>query len=724
MRLVRYKATFHPRRAGLLAALVAACGTLVLGLSGGLAATPGTPYDVSVVEAPNPQSDSAWGERMAVAGDLTGDGVKDLFVATPSEGGDLTGRVRLLSGSDRSVVRVIDPPDSDRQAFLGFGYFISVLGDVDGDGKDDLAVGSDPADPAIPRRVWVFSGSTGDLLYRIANPEGTSPTRFGRRVGRAGDVSKPGPGGTAVPGQDGAPDIVVGDAGYDQPDAAEDRGRAYIFDGRTGALLRPLDVPAGDLPCDRCNFGAAVQGPGDVDGDGVDDQLVDATQFQGLRGRMYLFSGKTGGLIRSIDDPEPDDSQVFFGFQDVAPLSPGDVNGDGFADVYGGGFEQDGPAGQAQGKAWVFSGKTGDVLYALEDPTPTEGGQFGWSMTKTTDYNGDGRPDLYIGQAPHHSPGDQNGGTYVLDGQDGSLLKALELPTADRQFGGSGLGPNLGWSIAAPGDLNGDGEPDFLAAAPFYDVGPSPNQGRVYAFLSGSAGVPPGPTTQPPGVKPPAAGPPSRRPVCAKVSRFSRAGVRPRGRGVRLVVAPRPKRPVMVDIFQVSRGRSIGRFRRVASFRTSRSLTWSGRSNLPSSRRVTDGYYVVQMRSRAAGGGGDVRRFALKRSQRRFSRMPRYTLPNGCGTLSALRLASPVFGGRQQRPLRIGLRLRRAAAVSVELRRGKRVVRRTAYKTIPAESNQSRAFSARGLRPGTYAVVVRIRRTGQLLTRTVYARRL
>jgi hypothetical protein len=48
---------------------------------------------------------------------------------------------------------------------------------------------------------------------------------------------------------------------------------------------------------------------------------------------------------------------------------------------------------------YVFSGKTGEPLYALNDATPEFGGQFGWSMDKT-DYNGDGTPDLYIGQAP------------------------------------------------------------------------------------------------------------------------------------------------------------------------------------------------------------------------------------------------------------------------------------------------------------------------------------
>ncbi len=116
----------------------------------------------------------------------------------------------------------------------------------------------------------------------------------------------------------------------------------------------------------------------------------------------------------------------------------------------------------------------GPPIHDIKDPTPAEGGQFGWSLAKT-DYNKDGTPDLYVGQSPHHVSGsgiDQSGGTYVYNGRDGSLLKSLELPASDAQPGASGNnGSNLGWAIAAPGDLNGDGEPDYVAGAPFTDVG-------------------------------------------------------------------------------------------------------------------------------------------------------------------------------------------------------------------------------------------------------------
>jgi hypothetical protein len=252
-----------------------------------------------------------------------------------------------------------------------------------------------------------------------------------------------------------------------------------------------LDLPATDRSPASCSadcgqFGNAVQGPGDVDGDGVADQLVDAPNAAGGQGRMYLFSGRTGELLHSIDTPEGDPRGGLFGFQDVAPLAPGDVNGDGHPDLYAANFDKDGPTGPFEGRAWVFDGQScatpaGScrVLYELKDPTPQEAGNFGWSMDKT-DYNSDGIPDLYIGQAPHHG-GTGEGGTAVFNGKDGSLLKVLDVPVADRDPNDTNA--KLGYFVIAPGDLNADGHPDFVAGAEGKDIGGG-RQGALYSFLS------------------------------------------------------------------------------------------------------------------------------------------------------------------------------------------------------------------------------------------------
>jgi len=507
---------------GLIVAAMTALAPAVA-TSTALAASASTAYDAVAIDTPDPQPAGRWGERTALAGDIDGDGVNDFFVGAPFFSSSTVtdnnrGRVYLLSGKTRKVLYRINSPEPQDQA--SFGFFISAFGDVDGDGKTDIAIGTDAQTVGANNRqgkAWVFSGVDGSLLYALDNPDPQADGRFGSRIGTAGDVTG-----------DGVRDLLIGASNNDLPAGCgvgttattiaagcyRNIGQAYIFNGASGAFVRTLNVPDADRTAlgascfTGCgSFGIAVQGPGDTNGDNVGDQLVGASSYAGV-GRMYVFDGATGNVRLKIDPPQPQPGSNF-GFQDAAPGSPGDVTGDGRADLYANGFTQDGPTGAGQGRAWLFDGVTGAVVRALDDPAPTPGGQFGWSLA-ATDYNKDGVPDQYIGQSPHHVVGaDDSGGTYVLDGRDGSLLKAFELPTVDSAQGSSTPnGPRLGWTVTAAGDLNGDGEPDFIAGAPFTDVGTNVDQGRLWLFQSrvapAAAAPVPGPgTPATPPVNPP-----------------------------------------------------------------------------------------------------------------------------------------------------------------------------------------------------------------------------
>nr|MBA3585322.1 VCBS repeat-containing protein [Gemmatimonadota bacterium] len=140
-----------------------------------------------------------------------------------------------------------------------------------------------------------------------------------------------------------------------------------------------------------------------------------------------------------------------------------------------------------EGRAWVFSGKDGSVLLTLLDPTPEASASFGFSLAKT-DYDRDSRPDLYVGSFS---------GSYIFRGRDGALQKTFDLSPQDQASQPPG-NTSLGFSIATPGDLNGDCEPDYVAGSPGYDV-TFPNQGRTYFYLSNA---PSGCSTNPPAESP------------------------------------------------------------------------------------------------------------------------------------------------------------------------------------------------------------------------------
>lgn len=575
--------------ARILALIATGCAVLSFGASAAGGATATTPFDVARLDAFEPQPNARFGNRMTSAGDLDGDGVGDVWISSYQwDQGPLSdaGRLWAVSGRTRALLYTIASPEpqGSTSPFAGFGWAISSLGDIDGDGVDDLVVGSVrhnataagiPCTPpaagcnAEQGKVWAFSGAVGTPktpLYELNNPEPQASGGFGG-VSTAGDIVK----ADGTPGKDGITEVLVGAFLNDVPAGCgnalpivgpcrKDEGQVFVFNGAlrlpagTPRLVRTLGTPPEDRYVDasgicnsptaqhptqqRCGaLGEVAQGTGDVNGDGFDDQsgtawttgvtspggqtclglpfgqeVSDACNER--QGRIYIYSGKDGSLLRKLDDPIPQ-TGALFGLQKVEAGAPGDIDGDGFADLYGNGFMQRGPSrdGSAplifEGQAWTFSGRTGQVLHKYTNPKPEAFGAFGYSMTQT-DYNRDGRPDLFVGSFS---------GSYVFDGPSGELQKSFDVPPADREGQPPG-NVNFGYSIAAPGDLNSDGEPDYVSAAPGLDVAGNRDDGPAYFFLSKVPPPDPLPLGQPPGLTP---GPPMP-PVMPPAAPVTRVG--------------------------------------------------------------------------------------------------------------------------------------------------------------------------------------------------------
>ncbi len=285
---------------------------------------------------------------------------------------------------------------------------------------------------------------------------------------------------------DGIPDYLVG--AYDQPYAKEGmtgmelgvggskkagknvdhQGRAFVFDGQTAKLLYLIDHP---FPQKSAAFSCSVASAGDVNQDGRPDLLIGAFG-QNQSGLAYVFSGTDGAYLFTLKPPQPQ-SGSGFGWS-VAGI--GDVTGDGIPDLVVGAYNQDG-----EGRAFVYSGTDGRLVYTLAPPTDGAGSAFGWFVHTAGDLNQDGIADIAVG-APYTTVGQLTiqGRAYVYSGADGQLLLTLDNPEPK-------AGSTFGWRVVAAGDLNKDGVPDLLVGAPYHDVGPHVGQGVAYA-MSGQDG--------------------------------------------------------------------------------------------------------------------------------------------------------------------------------------------------------------------------------------------
>jgi hypothetical protein len=357
-----------------------------------------------------------------------------------------------------------------------FGASISIVGDVDADGRDDLAVGSPHfgANGAEVGRVIVLSGRTG---LRIRTWEGAANAKhFGAAIVGAGDVDG-----------DGRGDVLVGAATWLGPTGALGaltRGYVRLISGGDGAVLRQFDAPPA-----VSNFGAALASGADFDGDNVDDLLIGAPGDYSSAGAVYLFSGASGVQIRRDRAPQGRN----FG-SSLAVL--GDVNNDGVADYLAGApfaLSTNNFAQQTPGWVFAIDGLTGGVLWQSSGASPGE--QSGWSLARSGDLDGDGIADAIVGGRSGGGGGagcPQTLGCHVrvLSGRTGATIRAHVDTQTCRGYG---------TAVASLPDVNGDGFDEYAASAPGWRPGLDASAetfvydgrlGQLLAVLATPAGSP------------------------------------------------------------------------------------------------------------------------------------------------------------------------------------------------------------------------------------------
>jgi hypothetical protein len=175
-----------------------------------------------------------------------------------------------------------------------------------------------------------------------------------------------------------------------------------------------------------------------------------------------------------------------------------------------------------------------------------------------------------------------------------------------------------------------------------------------------------------------------------------------------------------VRLLRVSRSRTVLRPQVVRDFgECSRSFSWRG------SRRFARGYYVAEFTTRGPTGAIDRRRVALRRTARRFLPLRTFDRFTPCGFVRSAGLSQPLFGGRRDAPATLRFRLREAAVVNVEIRRGSRVVRRIRARNFAAgRTHRLNVSLPRAARRGEYTFTLKANTAGRTSTVVVVGRKL
>ncbi len=400
------------------------------------------------------------------------------------------------------------------------GTSVSTVGDVNGDGIDDLIIGALTADSGSN----MYSGSSYVVFGTVSglpNPfnledinglngftiNGASSSDLsGRSVSNAGDVNG-----------DGTDDLIIG-ASSASPNGNSGAGASYLVFGSDTGLPNPLNLDSlngvngiiinGIAAND--NSGTSVSSAGDINDDGFDDVIIGAPFADPsnnlVAGSSYVVFGAASGIPNPFNLDEINGLNGFTingaaaGDQSGISVSgAGDINGDGIDDVIIGANLSNSSAGSSYVVFGTTSGfpnplKLEDIngINGFSINGVTNGDQSGTSVSAAGDVNGDGTDDLIIGAyLADSSGGNDMGSSYVVFGTDSGLPNPFDLDDINGLNGfiinGESAGDYSGLSVHSAGDMNGDGIDDLIIGAPLAGLNNNDYSGSSYVIFGSTS---------------------------------------------------------------------------------------------------------------------------------------------------------------------------------------------------------------------------------------------
>ncbi len=439
----------------------------------------GSATGISTIAAAMVESNQAgakFGYSVASAGNVNGDGYSDIIVGAPqfSNGQSNEGAFFVYHGSVTGISTTAAAMVESNQTSAFYGISVASAGDVNGDGYSDVIVGAEDYDNGEldEGAAFIYHGSsTGIITTPAAMVETNQADARIRGVASAGDVNG-----------DGYSDVIVGSPLYDNGEINE--GAAFVYLGSATGISTTMSalIESNQI---SAQMGLSVASAGDVNGDGYSDIIVGVSLFdngQSDEGAAFIYHGsQTGISTTSAAMVESNQANSYFG---TSVASAGDVNGDGYSDIIVGAFLFDN--GQSdEGAAFVYHGgpdglKTTSNWQVLE---AQGGANYGLSVASAGDVNSDGFSDVVVGAYIYDQGFTDNGKAFLYMGSATGLSTTASW-TAVGIMGNE----YFGRAVAAAGDVNGDGYGDVLVGAYGYTNGQS-QEGRAYLYYGSAGGL-------------------------------------------------------------------------------------------------------------------------------------------------------------------------------------------------------------------------------------------
>ncbi len=395
--------------------------------------------------------------ELALADDVTGDGLPDLLAATRASG---YGYAWVVDGAAAAAANG-DIRNYDTAVVSGDSSYYPIYAvngpwaDVDGDGTTDFVIGGESSSYSYGRSYLFEGGSsvTGAI---------SASTYDARYVGDNSSDDSCMSALADIDG-DGLGDAVVGSANDNSP-SQDDAGSVAVFLGGGSGEQDLGDSDDRIYGSDENDYLGASLTAADVDGDGYADFVVGAPGYNGTSndiGAVYVVLGNASGAWGPyIDDAATGwvtgtSRDVALGEDTLA--HPGDLDGDGSLDLALG--------SEAEGSVWVFldaaSIGADERTSAADHVLTGTPGDFGSMVVQDSDLDGDGADDLVVGADGDDTNGSNSGSVFVFTVATSWAATLTEADANASLWGGSANG-YLGTGGAGGADLDGDGREDVV----------------------------------------------------------------------------------------------------------------------------------------------------------------------------------------------------------------------------------------------------------------------